>query len=835
MITKNAREQDRYRGGWVILGCFLQVGGGPGVSGPPVRDRSGIDSATGRLEDLSVWATMMSRRNETHARRFSLDVLAWIWWLAGGMGTAGTILRLARGPTTEQPWWARDCGIVEALGWSAVVLWLGWAAVGFRLVVRRSWLRVLCALFGWTLLTLVAAVLIDVHLDFLPHRTLAGPAGTVGAYLRFLAEDAGEGELLAVHLVVGTLGLLGLVLTAHRWLLRLASWLGQIIRTGARVLLWLNERFADLNEKLLLALIALSRGLGRLLRRRAAVLPPASPPSDPSGSNNSPLLTPTPADPADTIPFALPVSDADESSAVPSPVPPLNPAPLDSGGYPFPPLSLLRDPEPVSLEEQEQKLREMAALLEKTCQDFGITVKVVGIHTGPVITQYEVALETGLRLNKVTALADDLALNLKVPSVRVVAPLPGRNTVGIEVPNEVRQIVRLKEVVAALAGTPKVARYKLPIFLGKDVEGRPLAYDLAAMPHLLIAGRTGTGKSVCLNTLIVSLLLTRSPQDCRLILIDPKKVELSDYARIPHLMTPVVTDEKKAEAILAWAVEKMEERYEWLHRARVRNIAAFNELGEEEILRRVQPADEEERRAVPRRMPYIVIVIDEVADLILRMKKEIEGNIILLAQKSRAAGIHLILATQKPTVDVVTGLIKSNLPARICFQVASRSDSAVVLDEKGAERLLGQGDMLFLQPGTSTILRAQGALIEDQEIERIVQHIATDTPNYDHELLNLRTREQRDQAEGGQGGLRPRDRDPLYEQAIEIVLREQRGSTSLLQRALGIGYGKAARFIDYMAEDGIVGPYNGSNARQVLISYEQWQAMRQAAAAEESA
>ena len=355
------------------------------------------------------------------------------------------------------------------------------------------------------------------------------------------------------------------------------------------------------------------------------------------------------------------------------------------------------------------------------------------------------------------------------------------------------------------------------------------------MPHLLIAGRTGTGKSVCLNTLIVSLLLTRSPQDCRMILIDPKKVELSDYARIPHLMTPVVTDEKKAEAILAWAVEKMEERYEWLHRARVRNIAAFNELGEEEILRRVQPADEEERRAVPRRMPYIVIVIDEVADLILRMKKEIEGNIILLAQKSRAAGIHLILATQKPTVDVVTGLIKSNLPARICFQVASRSDSAVVLDEKGAERLLGQGDMLFLQPGTSTILRAQGALIEDQEIERVVQYIATDTPNYDSELLNLRTRESRENAEGAEGGLRARERDPLYEQAVEIVLREQRGSTSLLQRALGIGYGKAARFIDYMAEDGIVGPYNGSNARQVLISYEQWQAMRQAASAEESA
>ncbi|HVL14864.1 MAG TPA: DNA translocase FtsK, partial [Gemmata sp.] len=300
--------------------------------------------------------------------------------------------------------------------------------------------------------------------------------------------------------------------------------------------------------------------------------------------------------------------------------------------------------------------------------------------------------------------------------------------------------------------------------------------------------------------------------------------------QIPHLMTPVVKDEKKAEAILAWAVDKMEERYEWLHRARVRNIASYNDLPYEEIVRRVNPDSEEELRNVPRQMPYIVIVIDEVADLIMRMKKEIEGNIILLAQKSRAAGIHLILATQKPTVDVVTGLIKSNLPARICFQVASRSDSAVVLDEKGAEKLLGQGDMLFLQPGTSTIIRSQGAYVDDKEIERVVSAVATDTPNYDSELLNLKTRDQVEQGgAGGEVGEKLRERDPLYEQAVEIVIREQRGSTSLLQRALGIGYGKASRFIDYMAEDGIVGAYNGSNARQVLVTLDDWESRKKAA------
>ncbi|HEY2910116.1 MAG TPA: FtsK/SpoIIIE domain-containing protein, partial [Gemmataceae bacterium] len=377
----------------------------------------------------------------------------------------------------------------------------------------------------------------------------------------------------------------------------------------------------------------------------------------------------------------------------------------------------------------------------------------------------------------------------------------------------------------ALAATPKVAKAKLPIFLGKDVEGRPLAYDLHDMPHLLIAGRTGTGKSVCLNTIILSLLLTRRPDECRMILIDPKKVELSDYAHIPHLMTPVVKDEKKADAILSWAVEKMEERYEWLHRARVRKITAYNELPFDEIVRRINPDSEEERKAIPRQMPYIMILIDEVGDLMMKMKKEIEGNIILLAQKSRAAGIHLILATQKPTVDVITGLIKSNLPARICFQVTNRSDSGVVLDEKGAERLLGMGDMLFLQNGSVT--RAQGAFVDDKEIERIVDAVATDTPNYDSELLNLKTRDQQGDGDGSTGE-KLRDRDPIYEQAVEIVIREQRGSTSLLQRALGIGYGKASRLIDFMAEDGIVGGYNGSNARQVLVSPEEWEGRKNA-------
>lgn len=487
----------------------------------------------------------------------------------------------------------------------------------------------------------------------------------------------------------------------------------------------------------------------------------------------------------------------------------------------LPPLHLLDDPEPFPIELHEQKLRERAAKLEQTFADFGYHVRVVGINTGPVITQYEIALETGLRVNKVTCLADDLALNLKVPSVRILAPIPGKDTVGIEVPNEYRATVRMKEVIQA-AGT-LFSRMKIPLFLGKDTEGRPLVYDLADMPHLLIAGRTGTGKSVCMNAIILSILMTRRPDEVQMIMIDPKMLELSEYGNIPHLIHPVVKDVRKAEAILAWAVDKMEERYDLLSRARVRNIAAYNELSEHEIYSRLKPEDDEEKARIPKRMPYIVIFVDEMNDLMMTMRKEVEGHIIRLAQKSRAAGIHLVVATQKPTVDVITGLIKSNLPARICFQVSSRSDSRVVLDEIGAEKLLGKGDMLFLQPGTSTLIRAQGTYASDREITRVVEYLAQE-PYFSRELIQLsnsakRSKEQEHQTDN-------RRPDELYEQAVEIVIREQRGSVSLLQRVLGIGYGRAARLIDWMAEDGIVGSYNGSNARQVLIKPEEWNAIK---------
>jgi S-DNA-T family DNA segregation ATPase FtsK/SpoIIIE len=310
-----------------------------------------------------------------------------------------------------------------------------------------------------------------------------------------------------------------------------------------------------------------------------------------------------------------------------------------------------------------------------------------------------------------------------------------------------------------------------------------------------------------------------------MVMIDPKMLELSEYGKVPHLMHPVVKDMKKAEAILSWAVDKMEERYDLLSRARVRNIAGYNDLGLAEILRRVKP-DEEERPRIVEKLPYIVIFVDEMNDLMMTMRKEVEGHIIRLAQKSRAAGIHLVVATQKPTVDVITGLIKSNLPARICFQVSSRSDSRVVLDEMGADKLLGKGDLLYLQPGTSTLLRAQGTYLDDVEIQRVVEHLECE-PCFAEELVRLSTSNK----EGGSFLESLRSRDEVYESAIEVVLREGRGSVSLLQRALGIGYGRAARLIDFMAEDGIVGGYNGSNAREVLYTPEQWGQVKAGAAA----
>ena len=699
------------------------------------------------------------------------------------------------------------CELYETLGVAVHVLLVSWLVLVVLLFLRRSLLMWFLRLAGWLLLLPCVAVIADhIGADALGGPP-AGSGGTLGAWLSgWLVETFQPAGQVAVF--AGCVGL-ALALTVDFALVYVGKICG-----GALV------------------------RLCTLFRRRSST--PGTPTPRRPASAAIPIARitrPEPsshgAAPTKAIPIRHPQAAADAAPGEtgdpvpPAAIPPIvRPAPA-AGEDPFadfelPPLSLLEDPEPFPYEEHDQRLRDRAAVLEQTFTDFGLNVRVVGINTGPVITQYEVALETGLRVHKVTRLADDLALNLRVPSVRMVAPIPGKNTVGVEIPNEHRAVVRLKEVI--LTAGAKAAKAKIPLFLGKDTEGRPLVYDLAEMPHLLIAGRTGTGKSVCMNAIILSILMTRRPDEVKMVMIDPKMLELSEYGRIPHLMHPVVKDMKKAEAILSWAVDKMEERYDLLSRARVRGIAGYNELTPAEIHRRVAPADDEERARIPDRMPYIVIFVDEMNDLMMTMKKEVEGHIIRLAQKSRAAGIHLVVATQKPTVDVITGLIKSNLPARICFQVSSRSDSRVVLDEMGADKLLGKGDMLFLQPGTGALIRSQGTYASDEEISRVVGHLECD-PCYAPELIQLSTASTRD----GKGGFleRLRERDELYEASIDVVVREGRGSVSLLQRALGIGYGRAARLIDFMAEDGIVGDYNGSQAREVLYTWEQWEQLKQ--------
>ncbi|MDO4630344.1 MAG: DNA translocase FtsK 4TM domain-containing protein, partial [Planctomycetia bacterium] len=489
----------------------------------------------------------------------------------------------------------------------------------------------------------------------------------------------------------------------------------------------------------------------------------------------------------------------------------------DKEPYVFPSVELLDDSEDVDYTEYYEQAKERAHVLEGIIQEYGFKVYVRDIQLGPTITQYQVEPEKGLRVAKIASLADDLAVKLGVSNVRIVYPLLGRqNLVGIEIPNVKKQLVRLREVIEQLAGTYE--KLRIPMFLGKDVAGKPLVADLATMPHLLIAGRTGTGKSVCLNSIITSIIMTRDPENVRMLMIDPKMVEMSQYGTIPHLMNPVVTDMKKAEEILAWAVAKMEERYLWLSRARVRYISDYNKLPYETKVRRAKPKATEK---MPENMPFIVIVVDEMADMMMTAPKEVESHIIRLAQKSRAVGIHLILATQKPIVTVITSLIKSNLPARIAFQVSSKNDSRVVLDENGADRLLGHGDMLFLLPGTSNLIRAQGTYLSDDEINRVVDSISTEEPQFEEEITQHL-------AGAGSGKIAEwAAKDELYVSAIEIIVNERRGSISLLQRMLGIGYGRAARLIDFMEEDKIVGAFNGyTKPRDVLLSKDDWLKMK---------
>jgi S-DNA-T family DNA segregation ATPase FtsK/SpoIIIE len=513
---------------------------------------------------------------------------------------------------------------------------------------------------------------------------------------------------------------------------------------------------------------------------------------------------------------------------------------IEGKQYRFPGMDLLENPEENFNEKLESYVREQAAALESAMQQYGIDGEVVGIESGPVITLFDVRLAPGTKVAAVSAVSSDIARALKSVNIRIVPNQVGRDTIGIEVPNTQKEKVRLKELMAK---TDRFANMRLPMFMGKDASGEPLIEDLSKMPHMLIAGTTGSGKSVCMNTIIMGFLYTKKPSELKMVLVDPKMVEMSQFKDIPHLMCPVVTEMGKAAAILEWACTKMDERYELLAEAGCRDIGAYNELTWEELKDRLGITSDEEGAKVPRKLPYMVFIIDELADLMMTAK-EVESHIIRIAQKARAVGMHLILATQRPQANVVTGLIKSNMPCRVAFRVASGMDSRIVLDTKGAELLLGHGDMLFLNPRTNKLTRSQGTLVDDKEIRNVVKFMKDVAgPSFERQLLQLRR-----PSEDGNGlgqlsdedrliqsknnssaSLRAAQEDPLFERAVEIVLESRRGSVSLLQRRLAIGYTRSSRLIDLMGIAGIISDHKGSVARDVLITPEEWEMMKEMA------
>lgn len=464
-----------------------------------------------------------------------------------------------------------------------------------------------------------------------------------------------------------------------------------------------------------------------------------------------------------------------------------------AGAFSLPPLTLLNDPP----EENEEIDREVylsnARLLEKKLLDFGVAGNVVEICPGPVITMYEFSPAPGIKINKVASLADDLALALRTHSVRIVAPIPGKAVIGIELANTTRHIIYLKEILSSNIFQKTGGR--LLLTLGQDIVGQPVVTDLTKMPHLLIAGATGTGKSVGLNALICSLLYSHHPDRLRFLMIDPKRIELSLYDGIPHLLHPVVSEPKEATRALRWAVMEMERRYQLLEEAQARNLQGYNKTAEEPL-------------------PYLIIIIDELADLMIVSSKEVESAITRLAQMARAAGIHLIVATQRPSVDVLTGLIKANFPARVSFKVSSKVDSRTILDIMGAERLLGMGDMLFLPPGSSVLERIHGAYVSEKEIVRVVEFLKTQgEPDYDQTVIEPIPGEE-DSDTSGPGG---ESVDDKYDEAVEIITQTGQASISMLQRRLRVGYNRAARMIEQMEHDGVVSPTDNMGRRHVLV------------------
>jgi S-DNA-T family DNA segregation ATPase FtsK/SpoIIIE len=698
-----------------------------------------------------------------------------------------------------------------------------------------------------------------------------GPGGFVGLTLYYRALESAVGPVGSA-LLLGTLYFAALVFVFTR---DIAS---EIDRTVARFNAW---RDARAKRKAQAAELHLKAREEKARQKAAAKAAPSLPaPAAPTSGSNPPLgpgskkifVPKLQDDPSTKAPAPIPAASGMASSntqpplklgskpkAEPVPLPILSepppsgftqPAPsklelnivkpeetkktkpaeiaprTDDKDYQFPPLTLLKEQIKPAAENSEEEHRRNAENLLRILGEFGVEVTLGEIHVGPVITRYEVVPAAGVRVEKIAGLDKNIALGMRAQSVRILAPIPGKAAVGVEVPNQHPTPVGLREILES--DDWDGGRAELPIALGKDVSGKPLISDLTKMPHLLIAGATGSGKSVCINSIVASILYSASPKNVRLLMVDPKVVELKIFNSLPHMLIPVVTEPKKVPAALKWLLGEMEQRYQIFAKCNVRNIVGFNTRKKggkpDDVTPEPQPtlegitppADDIE---IPERLPYIVAIIDELADLMMVAPAEIETSIARLAQLARAAGIHLIIATQRPSVNVITGVIKANLPSRIAFQVASQVDSRTILDTKGADTLIGRGDMLFSPPGTSRLVRAQGAFVADEEVLELVEYLKRNgPPQYAVSVQQHidRAASEDDEGESGTDGDLGDDED-LYNQALEVLKSSKRASTSMLQRRLRIGYNRAARIMEIMEEKGIVGPENGSSPRDILV------------------
>ncbi len=755
----------------------------------------------------------------------------------------------------EYTWWAYH--LLGAASWLIPAFLLRMAYIylrSSRSLTATRLLAIICCLVSFTALMAMQDTLFTNKVIF-----TGGPGGLLGAFLYITLFKDSLG-VFGSALIFGTLYLLGFIFIFTR------DFVADVTR--------LIHAFAEWRQKR--AALAAARAEEMRQRREAAAkaaaaapkvaaVPPVAPGSSrkmvvPGGED--PLAEKTPRS-MTVAPMAKQKTEPVESPAAKLPARPL-PKPAESAppkapaagkielnivkpeetkkakvalpqsddkNYEFPPLNLLREQVKGDASNSEEEHRQNAENLLRILGEFGVEVTLGEIHVGPVITCYEVVPAAGVRVEKISGLDKNIALGMRAQSVRILAPIPGKAAVGVEVPNQKATPVGMREILESSVWSDE--KRELPIALGKDVSGKPLISDLTKMPHLLIAGATGSGKSVCINSIVASILYSKSPKDVRLIMVDPKVVELKIFNPLPHMLIPVVTEPKKVPAALKILLKEMERRYQVFAKVNVRNITGFNNRKKDkpEPLPPEQQAELDgvvEEIEIPDRLPYIVAIVDELADLMMVAPAEIETSIARLAQLARAAGIHLIIATQRPSVNVITGVIKANLPSRIAFQVASQVDSRTILDGKGADTLIGRGDMLFSPPGTSKLVRAQGAFVADEEVHSIVEFLKRNgPPQYDQSVQQQIDRAAKEDAEeDGEGGEDEDDMgddSALFQQALDVLKSTKRASTSMIQRRLRIGYNRAARIMDLMEDKGIVGPENGSSPREILVDLDSYQ------------